>query len=152
MFSSIGFCITSFTSTRSTSWKCQPSTKEPMTTTHLMGSVHGKDQKPAELDATTVETTATQSSTLSVDIPLETARLSRPEVASKLVIMQQPSVLAPYTHIWTDKGSLPLLSVDSPNMPDLGSSAAFPHLLHPENRNRNLDDVIPNSYQMSAEA
>ena len=39
-----------------------------MTTTRLMGGVLGMDQNAAEPDAETVETTATQSSTLSVDI------------------------------------------------------------------------------------
>ena len=36
--------------------------------------------------------------------------------------------------------------VESPDMPDFGSSAALPHPFHPEtgNGNRNLNDVIPN--------
>ena len=53
--------------------------------TRHMGSVLSADQKPAKTHTETVETTATRSSTLSLDIPLETARLSRPEVAPKLI-------------------------------------------------------------------
>jgi len=39
-----------------------------------------------------------------------------------------------------------LLSVESPDMLDLGSSAAFPHPIHSETGNgkRNLNVVIPN--------
>ena len=91
-----------------------------------------------------METTATRSSALSVDIPPEVVRLSRPEVAPKPVITRQPSVLAPYNQIRTDEGSLPLLSVESPNEPGLGSAAKFPHSFHPEigTGNRNPHDVI----------
>jgi len=73
-----------------------------MTMTRLMGSVLGAARQPAELDAEKVETPATWSSTLSVDIPPEIARFSRPEVTSKPIIMQEPSVLALYTQIWMD--------------------------------------------------
>jgi len=64
-----------------------------MTTTGLMDSVLGMDQKPAETDAETV----TWRSTLTADMPLETARLVKPEVALKPVITRQPSVLVPFT-------------------------------------------------------
>ena len=81
-----------------------------------MGSVLSADQKPAETDVDTVETTATRSSTLSADIPPETARPPKPEVAPKPVITRQPSVLAPFTQIRTNEGSSHLLSVESPDM------------------------------------
>jgi len=113
-----------------------------------MGSVLSADRKPAGTRAETVETTATQSSTLSVsdDIPHDTARPSGPEVAPKPFITRQPSVLAPYTQIRTDEGSSPLSSVESPEEPDLGSSATVPHLFHPQTAtgNRNPDGVTPN--------
>jgi len=57
-----------------------------MTMTRLMGSVLGADQKSADTDVETVETTAAWSSTLSADISPEIARSPGPGIAPKSVI------------------------------------------------------------------
>jgi len=56
--------------------------------TCLMGGVLSADQEPCGTRAETVdpEATATQSSTLSADIPPERAQPSKPEVTPKPVI------------------------------------------------------------------
>jgi len=79
---------------------------------HFMGSVLSADLESGGARAETVdsEPTATQSSALSANISLERARLCKPEIAPKPVITRQPSVLAPYTQIWTDKGSVRMTS------------------------------------------
>ena len=98
--------------------------------TRLMGSVLGMYRQPADSSAETVDTTAAQSSTLSVDSPPEIARSTKLEVAPKPVITRQPSVLAPLSQMWTDNRSLLQLPAKSPGTIELGPCTATSYPLH----------------------
>jgi len=92
-----------------------------------------------------VEFTAARSSTLSVDSPLETVRLTKPEVAPKPVITRQPSVLAPLSQMWTDSQSSLQLPAESSGTIELGPCTATSYALHHDTLIGNgiNDDVIP---------